>query len=283
MPDVEPVVAGVVAALAGCLAVWWAGVGRRPAVGPGEVTAVALVVAGWWADVWAPEVAVAVVLVILAGRAVDGGVPGAVSVRWGVVVAAALLVASDRWPPAERWLGVVAALAVVVLVWLAGAARQTMGDRTTYALVAWVPASAYLAVPDTEEVTAVAVAAGLVGVAVLWRDVAVRAGGIDALVVWVVWAAMTGARGREASIVVVGAAATLLVAPVLVAAQRRVRWGLPSAVGVALVAWLGGVVLPRWAGLGPDVGAAVARSAVVAIAMAVGVAMLVWRRSEAVA
>jgi len=145
----------------------------------------------------------------------------------------------------------------------------SLGPRTTLALLAWVPFAVYGAVPDTEEITAVAVALAVLAAGHLSGSRQISAAGLGALAALVVWAAAVGARGREAAFVTVACFGVLALGPVVSWLKRRVEWRSASGLALALAHVMGGVVVARWAGLGRDVGAASLRALAVGALVAI--------------
>ena len=181
--------------MAGAVGVVVAFLPLRRWLGPVEATALGLGVFGWNSDLTSPELLVAMVVVIVGARLPD-------ELRWlrvAAIVCAAWIVGSE-WPfSALEYYSWLAASAVVALAAIGRTSRAAFGTVETLALLVWVPLAAYLAVPDTEEVTAIGVAFA-VAVAVAWlTGQAPTAGELDAVGVAVVWAILLGGRGRWAS------------------------------------------------------------------------------------
>jgi hypothetical protein len=254
MPDTVPLLVGLIAGVAGAL------VTTRPNkwLGPTEAAVATLAVVGWAADVLSPLAVAAIAVPLAVGK-------------WpGVDTAPALLISAglvmlDTPSAAEDWLGVTAAAAVIVIGLLTRPATTLYGSRATLAMVASMAAVAYLAVPDTEEVTAVAAALGIVAAATALAGIRPKASAVDAAVVATVWAVMTGARGREASVVVLAAAMLLLIAPLAWLGVKRVQWRTPTGTILALLHLAGGVAVARYAGLGSDVSESVIRAVLVTV------------------
>lgn len=263
MPDPVAVLVGLVAGAIGVV-VLVAPV--RRGVGAVEATAVGVGVVGWVTDPTSPQLLAAMAVVLIGAR-----LPA--DVRWlqlAALAAAAWLVGTE-WPfevaEYHRWL---AAAAVVVLAALGRTGARAFGATWTLALMVWVPLAAYLAVPDTEEVTVVGVAFASAGMATVVARHAPRRHELDAVAVAVVWSILLGGRLRWASYAVIAAVGVLVLGPVVAGLGRRVDWGTAPARLLAVVHVACGVVVARYAALGVDRDENLVRAVVV-----LGVAMIV--------
>ncbi len=265
MPDTLAVLVGLVAGVAGLLL---PGLLRSTddALAIGAVVLAALLGGAGLAPL---AVVPAVGLVVLAGGQT-------LPIRVGSMVAAAALLGLAVPDPADRWLGVAAVVGVVVVVISVESAVGVFGSRPTLVLLAWVPVAVYAAVPDTEEITAVGFALGVLAVGHLWGGRNVSTVGLAGFGALIVWASAVGARGREAAFVTVACFAVLVLAPVAHRLRRSIQWRTPAGLSLTLLHVFAGLLVARWAGLGRDVGDAATRAVLVsAIVLGVGTALIV--------
>lgn len=273
MPDNAAVLVGLMAGAVGVLVAF---LPVRRWLGPVEATALAVAFFGWREDFTSVELGQAIVLVVVGARLPERMWP----LRIGAVLWAAQIVGNqvplwvdDRIP----W---VAASGVVAVAVLGRLGRSTFGEAPTLLLMTWVPLAAYLATPDTEEVTVVGVAFAVACAVVIVRRISVAPGATDALAVAMVWAIVIGGRERWPSYVVISAGALLVYAAVLFMAGRRLRWETPAGVAFIALHLVTGVVAARWAALGKSWSVNWVRAAIV-VAVAVAVAApLVWRATR---
>lgn len=227
------------------------------------VAAVVLSVLMWGTDL-APFAVVLAVGLVLAWDFVAPG-PGLV-----VLVLAGVLFGLSMRTGAEDWLGLLTGAAVVVAVWLSVAAIRAFGQLGTAFLLVSVPFTVYGSVPDTEQITGVAVALAIVVIGVALGPLQVTDRGLHAFAALTVWATAAGALGRHASMV--GSLACfgfLLTGWLWWAFRRRLLWRAWIAVPILPLQVLAGVVAARWAGLGSDVEVAAQRALLVAAGVGV--------------
>ena len=273
MPDAAAVLVGVMAAALGSL---MASGPARDRVDTVEITAVAVVALGWSADLLSAAAVAAVAIVIVGARLAARWTPLAAV----AAVGAALVVWTEVPGDAHEAAGWVAGLATLALVVLGRLARSAFGATPALALVTWIPLAAYLATPDTESVTVVGAAFAVVTFVVALRQVDVSVGAIDAVAVVAVAAIVSDGVERDASYVVLSAAAPLLHAAALELLGRRVVWRpVPAAVFVVLHL-LVGVAAARWAALGASWSVNAGRAGVLIVGAVVAVGPLVWHLSE---
>ena len=273
MPDSAAVLVGLMAGAVGVLVAF---LPLRRWVGPVESTALALAFFGWREDYTSVEFGQAIVLVVVGARLPERFW----LLRIGAVLWAAQIVGNEvpRW--VDDRIPWVAASAVVAIAALGRLGRSTFGEVPTLLLMTWVPLAAYLATPDTEEVTVVGVAFAVACAVMVVRRLSVAPGATDALAVAMVWAIVIGGRERWPSYVVISAGALLVYAGVLFVAGRQVEWR--SRWGAALVALhlVTGVVAARWAALGRDWSVNWSRAVVVFMVAVAAAAPLMWQASR---
>ena len=196
--------------------------------------------------------------------------------RVGIVVLAAVMFGAAMPTGADTWLGLLVAVSVLAALRLVHKARVPFGPAPALALLAWVPVAAYGAVPDTEQITVVAVAMAATAAVVLVTRETPGAAGTAGFVGLVVWAIGAGAAGREAAAIgALGCFGVLFAGPVAGLARRTVRWS--SARGALLVGLhlACGVGAARYAGLEQTAGSALWRVIVVVVpTVAVSVAVI---------
>lgn len=265
MPDTLAVLVGLVAGVAGLVLPRF----LRSTDDALAIGAVALAALLGGAGLAPLAVVAAVGLLMLAGTQT-------LPIRVGSLAASAVLLGLAVPDSADRWLGVAAVVGVVVVVVSVESAVGVFGSRPTLGLLAWVPVAVYAAVPDTEEITAVGFALGVLAVGHFWGGRNVSTVGLAGFGALIVWASAVGARGREAAFVTVACLAVLVLAPVAHWLRRSIQWRSPAGLTLSLLHALAGLLVARWAGLGRDVGVAATRAVIVsAIVLVVGTALIV--------
>lgn len=196
--------------------------------------------------------------------------------RVGIVVLAAVIFGAAMPTGADTWLGVLVAVSVLAALRLVHKARVPFGPAPTLALLAWVPVAAYGAVPDTEQVTVVAVALVATAAVLVVTKETPGAGGTAGFVGLVVWAIGAGAAGREAAAIgALGCFGVLLAGPVARLTRHKVTWS--SGRGALLVGLhlACGVAAARYAGLEQTAGDALWRvMAVVLPTLAISIVLI---------
>ncbi len=266
MPDAVNVVMGVVAGLSGLIL-------PRVLRNTGDGVAVAAVVTAalLGGTGFAPLAVLLAVGLLLVGGVLSTGY------RLVVVLVAAVLLGQAMPTAAADWLGWVTVAAVVVAIPMVETGRRAFGPKPLLLMLAWVPIAIYAAVPDTEQITTVAVALAVVAVGQVAFGRDPSRGGLAAFVALIVWATSVGAHGRDAAIVgALGCFAVLILGPFLRLLRRRIRWWSPVGVAMAALHLGGAVAAARLAGIRHDMGDATTRTAVVTgLVLLVG-EFLVW-------
>lgn len=275
MPDATAVLVGLTAGAVGALL---AVVGRAGPVGPVEATALAAAVVGRLSGLVSTELALALVVVLMGARLPDRFGP----LKPVALVGAALIVSSEVSGGADDPVWWAVAGSVVVLATLGRLARSSVGPLPTLILVTWLPMAAYLATPDTETVTVVAIAFAVACAVVAVGGRPVAPGAVDAAVVAVVGAVVADGAERDASYLVLSASVLLVHAGALVARGRRIDW-TPASVAIAATMHVAiGVLAARWVALGRSWSVNSGRATLLVVVALVAAAPLVWRFSEPV-
>lgn len=267
MPDTVNVLMGVIAGFSGLVL-------PRVLRNTGDGVAVAAVVTAalLGGTGFAPLAVLLAVALILVGGVLPTGY------RVVAILAAALLLGLAMPTAAADWLGWVTAGAVIVAIPMVETGRRGFGPFPLLLMLAWVPIAIYVAVPDTEQITTVAVALAVVALGQVVGGREPSPGGVAAFVALTVWASSVGAHGRDAAIVgALGCFAVLILGPFLRLVRRCIKWWSPVGVAMAALHLGGAVAAARVAGIRHDMGDAVTRTAVVTgLVLLVG-ELLVWR------
>jgi len=185
-------------------------------------------------------------------------------------VAALLLAAADLPNDPSTALRVAAVVMMAAAGVVAWRASGVVGADVVLVMVAVGAAAVYGAVPDTEQITVVAVALLTAAGAVVVSGFAGRIGAqawcgratVAVAAALVTWAAAAGAGGRPAAFVSVGGALAVLVVVSLTPAAAGVRWWSPAGVVLVGVHAAVAVGVARTGGVAEDVAPAVVMAAV---------------------
>jgi len=198
------------------------------------------------------------------------------AIRLMTMALAAVLLGLALPRGAPDWLEIATAASALAAMRVVHKARVPFSPGPTMALLAWVPIAAYGAVPDTEQVTVVAIVVCAVAAGAALAGTRPTPAGTAALVGLVIWAIGVGATGRGAA--AIGAYAcfgVLWLGPFARMARAHIRWTSSSGIILGLIHVACGVAAARFAGLETSVASATWRVAVVLVPTMVAGAVVV--------
>lgn len=268
MPDQLPVVVGLIAGVSGLA------LPRMLRSSSDAVLAAAVVLAVLMVGTDLAPLSAGVGVALL----VVGLQPGrSFGIRAGGVILGSLALGFAMPSAAPEGLGVVTVVFGILAGAVVAVAVWRLGPRPALWLIAVVPATAYGAVPDTEQVTVVAFTLGVLALgALVWPGLLGSAPGLVVFGPLSVWAIAVGSAGRQAAMASLACFGVLVLAPLWWWGRGRLSWPPWTVAAVALVHVGAGVLAARWAGLGTDVSQGVVRALLVLDAAAVVVLVTMW-------